>query len=97
MIICNVVGSAVATAKDPALVGKKLLLVEHTSETGADGRDPFVAVDTVGAGVGELVLVVLGSGSRETATTGQQPIDAIIVGIIDNIERDGQFVYQKNG
>ncbi len=96
MIICSVIGSVVATAKDPELVGKKLLMVERTSDSGADGHDPFIAVDTVGAGFGELVLVVLGSGSRETATTADQPIDAIIVGIIDSVERDGQFIYQKN-
>lgn len=97
MIICRVVGSAVATAKDPSLIGKKLLLVEHTSESGAEGHDPFVAVDAVGAGTGELVLVVLGSGSRETATTAHQPIDGVIVGILDYVERDGQTVYKKYG
>lgn len=80
MQVCRVVGSVTATAKDARLIGLKLMLVR--SLAGADDP-PFVAVDTVGSGVGERVLVVFGSAARLTAATADAPTDAAIVAIID--------------
>lgn len=80
MEVCRVVGCLTSTAKDPKLVGLKLLVVKP--ELAAAG-EVFVAVDTVGAGVGELVLVVKGGAAREAAATRGVPTDASIVAIID--------------
>jgi len=77
MLICRVTGSVISTRKNEKLTGCKFLIVEPLSQ-GAS----FVAADNIGAGVGERVLVVQGSGAR-FACTQDMPIDAAIVGIID--------------
>ncbi len=86
MIIGKVVGTVVATRKNDKLVGSKLLIVEpldNMDKGTMSGR--FVAIDNVGAGVGENVLVVLGSGARVGCNMKDSPIDAAIVGIVDTI------------
>lgn len=93
MIIARVIGNVVATRKDENLVGTKLLVVKRipVGNQMPQDTDPFVAVDTVGAGVGEEVLVVLGSSARATPSVpGDAPIDASVIGIIDSIETDHQ-------
>jgi len=79
MLICRVAGSVIATRKHEKLRGCKLMIVEPMS-----GGDAFVAVDNIGAGVDERVLVVRGSGARLAYDSSEaMPIDAAIVGIID--------------
>lgn len=96
MLIARVVGSAVSTAKDPSLSGRKLLLVREATPADELVGDPIVAVDTVGAGEGELVLVATGSAARQTAATEGTPTDAAIVGVLDSIEMDHTQVFQKS-
>lgn len=84
MIVGKVVGTVVATRKNDKLVGSKFLIVEPFSSMGKNtGR--FVAVDNVGAGIGENVLVTTGSAARVLENMKDSPIDAAIVGIVDNI------------
>lgn len=95
MRIAHVVGSAVSTAKDDRLTGLKLLIVRETSPADEPTGDPFVAVDVVGAGEGELVLVATGSAARHTAMTEGRAVDAAIIGILDSLEVDGRTSFRK--
>ena len=100
MFIGKVTGSVVATQKVAAVTGKKLLLVEAMTVKGtpatlqSTGR-VAVAVDTVGAGEGELVNVTQGSSARLTDLTSNVPTDAVVVGIIDAIQAGGSEVFNK--
>jgi ethanolamine utilization protein EutN len=98
LITCKVLGSVVCTRKDEKLVGTKLLVVQPISldNQAPDGKS-LVAVDTVGAGEGEIVLVVSGSSARQTTKTQNTPVDAVIMGIVDSIELEGKVVYRKSG
>ena len=82
MIIGKVIGSVVSTRKNEKLVGSKFMIVETKAETGDFKR--LVAVDNVGAGIGEMVLVATGSAARVGCEKESAPIDAAIVGIIDD-------------
>ena len=96
MQMAQVVGTVVATQKDPKLVGQKLQLVQPldilTQE--ASGK-PLVAVDTVGAGIGDVVMIVGGSSARQTSQTASSPVDLAIVSIIDQVEVGGNTVYDR--
>lgn len=96
MIACRVVGTVVCTRKDDKLVGSKLQVAQPISleDLSPDGK-PLVAIDTVGAGEGEIVLVVSGSSARQTSKTQNTPVDAVIMGIVDCIEMEGKVVYRK--
>jgi len=94
MDIVTVIGTVVCTRKEEKLRGFKLLLVS-SSDDPAGGQDVTVALDTVGAGVGERVIVVRGSSARAAADLEGTPVDAAIIGIIDHIEQDGLTVYRK--
>ena len=98
MIIAKVTGSIVATTKAEKLKGKKLLIVTplDMKSIEEDGK-PIVAIDTVGSGVGEVVLVVSGSSARQTEITNGVPVDAAIVGIVDQIELNGSLTFSKGG
>jgi microcompartment protein CcmK/EutM len=96
MRIARVVGSAVSTVKEASLVGHKLLLVRETDEEGAMVGAVFVAVDVVGAGTGELVLVSEGSAARHSTTTTDQPVDAVIMGVLDSLEVGGNVTFRKS-
>jgi microcompartment protein CcmK/EutM len=96
MLIARVIGSAVSTAKDERLTGRKLLLVREADESGAETGPVFVAVDGVGAGSGELVLVARGSAARHaSSTTADQPVDALVVGILDSRDVHGTVTFRK--
>lgn len=82
MIICEVIGNVWATKKEPLLEGFKLMVVKEKTSSSMT----LVAVDIVGAGIGEQVLVVKGSTARRAAGEDSLPIDAAIVGIIDAVE-----------
>lgn len=87
MLIAKVIGTLVATRKHDRLVGSKIQIVQPLDHKGVAPRgDPFVAVDAVGAGVGEAVFVVLGSGARKAVNDENCPVDATIIGIIDHID-----------
>lgn len=98
MIICKVVGSIVSTTKAEKLKGKKLMIVQplDLKSIEEDGK-PLVAIDTVGSGVGEVVLLVSGSSARQTEITNGVPVDAAIVGIVDQIEIQGILTFNKGG
>jgi microcompartment protein CcmK/EutM len=86
MFLGKVVGTIWATRKDEELVGMKFQLVKHV---GLDYKvkDTFVvAVDTVQAGVGDIVLVCSGSSARQTATTKNKPVDAVIMAVVDKLD-----------
>jgi ethanolamine utilization protein EutN len=89
LILARIVGTVVATRKDPRLEGKKLLIVKPVSPQGTDEPGYLVAVDTVDAGFRETVLVVQGSSARMAAECKDRPIDAAIVGVVDSVRLDG--------
>lgn len=95
MLIAKVIGTTVSTIKDEKLVSRKLLIVCQTDECGNLIGKPFVAIDTVGAGTGELVLTAAGSSARQTAITKDTPVDAVIMAVIDSLEVDGKVVFRK--
>ena len=96
MFIARVIGTTVSTIKDPKLAGQKLLILRQTDERGEAFGKPYVAIDTVDAGVGDLVLTAAGSSARQTATTKDTPVDAVIMSIIDSLQVDGEVVFRKS-
>jgi microcompartment protein CcmK/EutM len=88
MQIGRVVGTVVATRKDPRLEGKKLLVVRAVTPDGKDESGYVVSVDTVGAGFRERVLLVAGSSARMASGCKDTPVDNAIIGIIDDIKLD---------
>jgi microcompartment protein CcmK/EutM len=86
LLLAKIVGTVVATRKDPRLVSSKLLVVRPMDPRGKAEGHYLVAIDTVDAGVGETVLVVSGSSARMAAGLKECPVDAAIIGIIDEIE-----------
>lgn len=86
MIIARILGTVVSSQKDERLLGKKLLIVRPVNVDGSDTTGYVVAVDTVGAGYHERVLVVAGSSARLAAGMKDVPVDAAIVGVIDTVD-----------
>ena len=86
MLLAKVVGTVVATRKDPRLVSNKLLVARPVDPRGKIDGNFLVAVDTVDAGVGETVLIVSGSSARMASGMKDSPVDAVIVGIVDAVE-----------
>ena len=86
MLLARIVGTVVATRKDPRLVSNKLLLARPIDPKGKIEGNYLVAIDTVDAGVGETVLIVSGSSARLAAGLKDTPVDAAIVGIIDSVD-----------
>lgn len=96
MLICRVVGNVVSTIKDEKLTGKKILIVrEATTENELVGK-PLAAIDTVDAGIGDLVLIAQGSSARQTTSTKDTPTDAVIMAIIDDLAVDGKITFKKS-
>jgi len=95
MLIAKIIGTTVSTIKDEKLIGRKLLILRQTDETGAPFGKPYVAVDTLDAGVGDLVLTAHGSSGRMTDLTQNRPVDAVIMAVIDHLEVGGKVVYRK--
>lgn len=96
MDICRVVGNVVSTNKTENLKGLKLMVVRKIDVlTGKDDHHTYVSIDAVGAGEGEVVMVVKGSSARQTQRTEKKPVDATIVAIIDSIEIEGAVVFKK--
>lgn len=86
MLVGTVIGNVWATRKNDGLNGCKLMVVEPYEYKNHHSTYPVVAVDTIGAGIGETVLVVSGSSARLTIRDGKSPIDHVIVGIVDKID-----------
>jgi microcompartment protein CcmK/EutM len=101
MFVAKVTGSLVATQKVKSMVGYKLLVVEPYRLDAQDRQSlittgrTFVAVDALGAGEGEFVLITQGSSARLTPETSEMPIDTVVVGIIDQVHIDTQCVYSR--
>jgi microcompartment protein CcmK/EutM len=96
MLIARVIGTTVSTVKDEKLTGRKLLILRQSDETGNQAGKPYVAVDTVDAGVGDLVLTCAGSSARQTNITKDTPVDAVIMAVIDSLEVDNKVVFRKS-
>ncbi len=84
MIIGKVIGSVIATRKNEKLIGNKFMIIEPMDKMGTS-TNQLVAIDNVGAGIGEIVLVAQGSAARIGCGLEQAPIDAAIVGIVDEL------------
>lgn len=95
MKIAKVVGVAVSTVKEPRLDDSKLLLVSDTDQTGKVIGAPYIAKDVVGVGPDELVMVVQGSSARVAAWDNNAPVDAVIVGILDSLQFEGETTFRK--
>lgn len=96
MILARVQGTVVSTRKDHGLLGLKLLLVREVDGQFKPAGSYVVAADAVGAGEGEIVMVVAGSSARLTEVSRDKPVDAVIVGIVDAVEVAGKDVYLKS-
>jgi ethanolamine utilization protein EutN len=97
MDIAQVIGQVVATVKEPGLTNHKLLILRRSDPASPDGGgdDTYVAIDMVGVGRGELVLVTRGSAARIAAGTTDCPTDAAVVAVIDNVVIDGDVTFSK--
>jgi ethanolamine utilization protein EutN len=99
MFLARVEGSVVATKKDPSMSGRKLLLVRPQLVDDKDprkfrpGTNTIIAVDSVGAGVGELVMFCQGSSARLAPNLKDAPVDAVIIGIVDTVDVLGKEIY----
>lgn len=96
MILAQVMGTVVSTRKDGGLTGLKLLLAREVDGQFKPAGNFIVAVDAVGAGTGEIVLIAAGSSARLTDVTKDKPVDHVISAIVDAVEVDGRDVYLKN-
>lgn len=96
MLIAKVIGTVVATKKEPALEGLKLLLLKNADLDGNATGSVLVAADAVGAGVGELVLYAAGSSARQTQATKDKPVDHVVMAIVDTVEFEGKVRFQKD-
>jgi microcompartment protein CcmK/EutM len=96
VLLGKVIGTVVATKKEPELEGLTLLVVKSSDLDGAPSGAVIVAVDAVGAGVGELVLYAAGSSARLTAQTKDKPVDHVVMAIVDQVEVDGTLLYNKD-
>ncbi len=95
MLIGQVVGTVVATRKDEKLDGLKFQVVKQLDVEGKETGGYVVAVDAVGAGVGEVVMYATGSSARQTVLTDRRPCDAVIMAIVDTWELHGDVKYTK--
>ncbi|MBI5509831.1 MAG: EutN/CcmL family microcompartment protein [Deltaproteobacteria bacterium] len=95
MLLARVIGTVVATRKEVELEGLKFLLLQGTEVDGVAKGGFVVAVDAVGAGVGDLVLYATGSSARQTVVTKDRPVDATVMAIVDLVEEQGALRYEK--
>ena len=95
MLLGKVVGTVVATRKEEEIEGLRLLVVRGLDLEGKPTSTVVVAVDAVGAGVGEVVLYASGSSARQTELTKDRPVDAVIMAIVDQVEVEGKLTWVK--
>jgi len=96
MVLGRVIGTLVATRKEPTLEGLKLLVVRACDVDGTPTGAVAIAVDAVGAGLGEVVLYASGSSARQTQATQNRPVDATIMAIVDEIAINGERRFVKD-
>ena len=96
MVLGKVIGTLVASRKEPTLEGLKLLVVRACDVDGTPNGAIAIAVDAVGAGLGEVVLYCAGSSARQTQATQNRPVDATIMAIVDQIAIEGESRYVKD-
>jgi microcompartment protein CcmK/EutM len=97
MLLARVTGTVVSTRKEQRIEGIKFLLLEKIDAATMQGKkDYVVAMDSVGAGIGEIVFYASGSSSRMTTLTDGKPSDAAIIAIVDSIDVRGETIYQKD-
>ena len=95
MLLGKVIGTVVATQKEKEVIGLKFLLVRVVDAELEGTSQLVVAADAVGAGAGEVVLFAQGSSARQTTSTNNRPVDAVIMAIVDTVELSGEVTYQK--
>ncbi len=95
MKLGKIVGTVVATQKNEALIGAKLLVVQDLKLDIVPASGSVVCVDSVGAGIGDVVLYVSGSSARLTEVSKDRPVDATVIAIVDTVEVEGQVVFSK--
>ena len=99
MIFATVAGTVVSTRRSDSIPGAKYLLLEQCTHRGEPRGEPrgefLVALDELGAGPGEMVLVSQGSSARQTPASDKKPIDAVVAGLVDLVEERGEIVYRK--
>ena len=95
MNLGRVTGTLVASRKDPSLLGMTFLVVRQLDVANEETGGYVVAVDSVGAGVGEVVLYASGSSARQTEVTRDRPCDAVVMAIVDEWDVDGDIKYRK--
>ena len=95
MLLGRIAGTVVASRKEPLMEGWRLLVVQQLGVDNKPTGGYVVGVDTVGAGVGEVVLYASGSSARQTEVTRDRPCDAVIMAIVDTWELGGSEVYRK--
>ena len=96
MVLAKIIGTLVASRKEPTLDGLKLLVVRACDVHGNPTGGIAIAVDAVGAGIGEVVLYAAGSSARQTQVTQNRPVDATIMAIVDEISIGGERRYVKD-
>ena len=96
MLLGKVIGTLVATRKEPSMEGFKFLVLRQLDFAGNESGGYVVAVDAVGAGVEEVVLYATGSAARQTVVTRDRPCDAVIMAIVDSWEVGGTELYHKH-
>ena len=96
MIFGKIIGTVVSTQIDVGIKGRKCLLVQECNCKGEKVKDNYiVALDLVGAGTGEMIILSQGSSARQTEITFKKPVDAVIVGIVDMVEKGNQITFKK--
>ena len=95
MYLGKVVGTLVATHKEPSLDGLKFLVLKQLDAEGEETGAYRVAADAVGAGLGEVVLYATGSAARQTVLTHERPCDGVVMAIVDQVEMNGELTYNK--
>ena len=97
MQIARVKGTVVSTNKSDKMLGLKLMIVRPIDlDTFEEKGAPLISVDAIGAGVGEIVMIVGGSSSRQTEITDAKPVDNSIIAIIDSIDMEGKRIFDKS-
>jgi microcompartment protein CcmK/EutM len=95
LVLGKVIGTVVATRKEPSLEGLRLLMVRGLDMDGKATGALVVAADALEAGIGEVVLYASGSSARQTDVTRDRPVDAVIMAIVDQVEIGGELRFQK--
>ena len=95
MLLGKIIGTVVATKKEPELEGMRMMLVRELDPTLAPTGKIVVAVDAVGAGVGEVILFASGSSARQTTLTNNRPVDHVVMAVVDTVQIGSKTAFDK--